>query len=336
MTDRATETIGRLRSHLASVEEAFPGAWAQMARFRRDRDHLGGWPDWCWCPMAAGIAVASHGQPIHTMTLEERLHWAAAGGVVTGLAAWRVGQGIYRFDPTLDRALDATDTSGTVPTEILYRLPEWCVYVLRTVPDPSHGGYGAFVWLEWDTQQHRAELRALLDVVSPDGHPGLQPNILHLGHPTVGEAVEATVTAALRNPAAGEFPFPAAEVAESMRATWEWLLPPLLYLAADDPDIADVDRPDRQPTRTKQTAGAARPTVWDVGYRIATALRAAEAAVEHGPTGPRRGPRPHIRRAHWHTYRVGPGRAETRIRWIHPTVIGGDQVVPTIHDEGTR
>jgi hypothetical protein len=32
-------------------------------------------------------------------------------------------------------------------------------------------------------------------------------------------------------------------------------------------------------------------------------------------------PRPHIRRAHWHTYRIGKGRAERRMRWLAPVAV---------------
>lgn len=68
------------------------------------------------------------------------------------------------------------------------------------------------------------------------------------------------------------------------------------------------------------------------------AMRAAHLATQTESTlgiteGGRARPRPHIRRAHWHTYRTGSGRTETTIKWVAPIPINitdGD-IIPTIH-----
>ena len=49
--------------------------------------------------------------------------------MVGALAAWRATQGIERFDPTIFEAVWDTPLTGELPTELLYRLPEWCCYV---------------------------------------------------------------------------------------------------------------------------------------------------------------------------------------------------------------
>jgi len=35
-------------------------------------------------------------------------------------------------------------------------------------------------------------------------------------------------------------------------------------------------------------------------------------------------PRAHIRRAHWHTYLVGAGRSERRLKWLPPIPVNVD------------
>ncbi|GAP34654.1 hypothetical protein ISF6_5362 [Piscinibacter sakaiensis] len=70
------------------------------------------------------------------------------------------------------------------------------------------------------------------------------------------------------------------------------------------------------------------PSTWDVGVRLGAALRQAYQAAETG-SGTHAGPRPHVRRAHWHTILSGPRQredgsviptAERRadLRWMPP------------------
>ncbi len=60
----------------------------------------------------------------------------------------------------------------------------------------------------------------------------------------------------------------------------------------------------------------------NVGIRIGAALRRAYAAesMDRDPGDERQPsrPRPHIRRAHWHTYHVGTGRTRSRLKWLSP------------------
>jgi hypothetical protein len=45
---------------------------------------------------------------------------------------------------------------------------------------------------------------------------------------------------------------------------------------------------------------------------------------------------PHVRRAHFHTYRVGPGRAGSVVKWLPPIPINmdGPSVRPSVHRVG--
>jgi hypothetical protein len=94
----------------------------------------------------------------------------------------------------------------------------------------------------------------------------------------------------------------------------------LTYLCSESPDIQP--RPGATP-RPRGSVGRAdkAPRIWDVGWRVGAALHAYHA---RGASGDGRGTpvRPHVRRAHWHTYRIGPGRTQSVIKWISPILVG--------------
>ena len=65
---------------------------------------------------------------------------------------------------------------------------------------------------------------------------------------------------------------------------------------------------------------ASEPRVWHVGEETGARLRQASAARRTPEE--RNAPRPHQRRAHWHTYRTGPRREGYLVRWLHPILVG--------------
>lgn len=155
--------------HLRSAAQLYPAAWAQLDAFWAvRRTELPDWPEWCFCPLAGSYAIVSGGG-------DNRLALDIVGDVsrIGALAAWRQTKGIYRFDPVLAENLLTTKLSGDLPVELLYRLPEWCVYV--ETPDHPHG---FFAHLEHDSNTGRAELRFLFDfpdwplVACRSGKPG--------------------------------------------------------------------------------------------------------------------------------------------------------------------
>src|SRR5208337_4031741 len=120
-------------------------------------------------------------------------------GILGALAAWRVTQGIYRFDPTTYDVLWKTPVTGDIPTEVLFHLPEWCVYI--PAPDQTWQGStlnGFFVHLECDMNDRRTELRLVLDVTGPGGDE-LVVMPIHLGKGGVTEGVEAMLKEAAPN-----------------------------------------------------------------------------------------------------------------------------------------
>ena len=80
---------------------------------------------------------------------------------------------------------------------------------------------------------------------------------------------------------------------------------------------------------------------WDVAVRVGNVIRSyqKESTNESVKAGSenRHSPRPHMRKGHWHRYRVGVGKKEIAIKWISPILVNGnkDSFIPVvIHKEG--
>lgn len=121
----------------------------------------------------------------------------------------------------------------------------------------------------------------------------------------------------------------AEEAAEGMSLLTRTGLAILTYIASE---TLDIER--HQPVRGKGRKGKARggagfpdgvdgeDVLWRVGYRIGAALS------QYGDTGSRksgvstgRTVAPHMRRAHLHTFRRGPGRSERFVKWLPPIAV---------------
>jgi hypothetical protein len=121
----------------------------------------------------------------------------------------------------------------------------------------------------------------------------------------------------------------------------------LLYLVSDKADISPegdsselrsrVVSNERRGIRNFQ-ASKVRP--WEVGFRIGAEIRAFEERSHESAmsTGTGSSMRPHVRRAHWHSFWTGPRdqpqERRKKVRWLPPTpvnVTSSDDLVPTMH-----
>ena len=116
-----------------------------------------------------------------------------------------------------------------------------------------------------------------------------------------------------------------------IRAARDMLLPPLslvLYLCSEAPELRGPDgeiftggRPSPQKTKAGwRSFPPDKVTRVAVGGDIARQIREAATTDE---AQPHKGPRPHIRRAHWHGYWLGPRAGDRRfeLRWIAPMAV---------------
>lgn len=94
------------------------------------------------------------------------------------------------------------------------------------------------------------------------------------------------------------------------------------YLSCEKPDIVEneVQKVIYRPSVKNRYSSVRK---WDVGVRYTTEYREreTETRTRHLTTG-RRPPRPHIRKAHWQVYRIGPGRKDSKVIWIAPVMVG--------------
>jgi len=194
----------RPREALFAIARKYPNAWKQVDEFRASRGKdIEQWPDWCFLPLAGAHAIVSNGS-LHKLDLLKVGDVSRLGA----LAAWRVTEGIYRFDPTVYEAVQNTAIERNIPCDVLYHMPEWCIYIetpnLTYLEEKLHG---VWVHLEWDANDGRHELRMLTD--TDDGE---FPIILHLGQWELKEAIRRALTESERN----GFPVAANQMLESM------------------------------------------------------------------------------------------------------------------------
>ena len=119
------------------------------------------------------------------------------------------------------------------------------------------------------------------------------------------------------------------------------LLSLVLYICSEIQDTVlnnkQVESGQRFPIPKKTKQGfrlfpPEKPSLYEVGFNIGRILRSPdnnESITDNSK------PRPHIRRAHWHTFLAGPRDSvrERRIKWLPPisvAVNGTDEITPRI------
>ena len=268
----------------------YPGIWKRLIEihFMKGRG-LPGWPDWCFIPIAGAYAVISGGGS--SRVPPKQIQDVAA---ITALSAWRLSQGIYCFDETVYRELLKTSLDGDLPVEILYRLPEWCIYV----ETPGMDWDGFFVHLEWDANSGRTELRFVFLA-----NKGFFIFPLHIEAGSLYDAVRAAVHGSKMQqaPFSG---FPHALVPnENIWDIVQKIRPCLALVIYLCSSTAEYKGPSPKPNKIKpkktkkglKLFPLPKPVIWKVGESVGTEIR---QAIERGNVQARTSPRPHIRRAH--------------------------------------
>lgn len=339
------------KKHLDYYSRIYPSAWKNVNKFRAGRGgDLPFWPEWCFLPLTGAYAIVSaeaESQGID-ITSPDGMPLINDVGIIGALAAWRITQGVYRFDKDVYAAVIDTPLAGDLPHNILYNLPELCVFI--ETPGLTFLGQplaGFFAYLEYDVPDGRKELRLVLDHTMPEHDtPRLISQVLHLGAWSLLESVERTMQEAERVSkdvlkAATSFQ---PGTAEYIQSGYMPLVSLLLYICSVNSEIGDGDRRPVRPKSKKTKKGQRmfpppQATTWNVGVRMGASLRRAkevsntsdtpdatlDTAIKH-----RSSPRPHVRRAHWHGYWTGPrdGDQQFVLKWAPPILVGGEEDMP--------
>lgn len=309
--------------------------WRLVDQMRATRAHE--WPRHTFLPFRRAASIAASEIPRHGYrpSAEALAHEACD---LTGYAAWRVTQGVFRFDATLTTALTQTPLTGDLPVSALTHLPHWCTYIetpgctMPLMDGNSTELHGFYAWIDWHPADQLVQLMLGLDSERP--FPELPVAVV----PLVGTLEESirTIHASWEDSyetgLVGRAPSP--EFVESGQRLAP-LIALLLYLCADNAEIGDGVTSPTKPQMTKTKNGLrmfapSAPTVWDVGVRVGAAIRHAEERERKIDyvTGDRSRPRAHIRRAHWATYWTGPRSSEQTlvVRWLPPIPVNVDDV----------
>ena len=122
----------RAVAHFNRLAKRFPALSRQVDTFLsgRGRD-LPDWPAWCLLPMAAWMAIATGGREPSGGKFDPMRNGQIAADMqqLAAIGAWRYSQGIYRVDADLLASLQGSVVKGSLPSEVLFRLPEWSLYV---------------------------------------------------------------------------------------------------------------------------------------------------------------------------------------------------------------
>jgi hypothetical protein len=273
--------------------------------------------------------------------------------MVVPLATWRATQGIYRIDPDVAEAVWNTPLEGQLPVELLFHLPEWCVYIETPGRRLSTGKRleGFFAHLNGGADAAEPELHLLLD--DPAGV--LHSVAVSLSAATLEEACRlASIDRAnyeekvcwsngVPEKIADEQLF--ATEPSAAAACLAPLLSVLLYLCSQSAEYRDSAGLAKAPGRPApvQTRKGMRifppdnPTIWETGYRMGASLRGAMKQALGETGGSRFSPSPHIRRAHWHSFwlgrRTNQGERRLALKWLPPipvALVTSEDLVPAI------
>jgi hypothetical protein len=316
-----------------------PGVWDKVRQFREGRAREPSkWPQWCYLPDAVAAEIL-YGEGCRLSESDR-----AAVSVLSALAAWRATQGIYRIHPALRDAVAQTPLTGPLPTELLYRLPEWCVYIeMEGAQWFSKPMQGFYAHLNYDRDRGRTELSLMID---SDYRFVPVPLPLKMGETLEASMLGAMAEASRRPGNVLNNAIVSEEVIQESRRRLEPFVSLVLYLCSQTAEYRDAKggmarQPAiPQPQRTRHGVKefpASTPRVWEVSYRLGDLLLRARAPSDAPASGTHASPRPHVRRAHWHTYLKGPRAQEQErvLRWLPPIAVGVedlDELIPVVRD----
>ena len=321
---------------LRDMTKKYPNAGRTADVFRSERGtKKPNWPLWCFLPLRGVMLIAAPG--MRTLTLDQQFDLIPLAAAL----AWRPGQDIVRFDRDVYDALGKTPLADDVPDDIFLRLPAWSLYIELY----HEAWHGVFVHLDYNTRTKGPELRMLF---LPKEPAMLMPVVLPLGRGSISAGFQAFQNEAERNldsqadavknlyaslSASMREENTAAELLHTNKLV-QHVLSLVLYLCSEHPEWKTTEKQEAKdrgphPAEPKKVKSGWRlfppdhPRIWTVGEETGIRIRAARSDKHEAHAGPR----PHIRRAHWHSYWTGkkvwkegetPIPQKVVVKWLPP------------------
>ena len=238
------------------------------------------------------------------------------------LEKWSKHKEVYKFDAELELAL-ADSENVELPIRILDRLP-FDTFYIEFAQDGifSSNFHGAFITVIKNGPGYTIlAQRVKDDYKSMFGSCCLVPTKNNTDAIFVFDKTSPSYSNTDRDKDWPEFTF--------------FMLNALLYLCANNSEIKENDgtKATYRPTgNVKNKYSEVRK--WDCGYRYGETIRASRNAKGETCEGVQKNrsekkrhlPCVHTRKAHWHHYWTGKGRTELILKWVAPTIVGGNRV----------
>ena len=323
-----------LNELIKEMVKEYPDIWELVKQFRKDKGKsLPDWEDWCYLPIAASIAIATRGD---SNKLIEVMCQKINPPLISALVGWRVTKGVYRFAPELYDTLINQSFEGKMPCEVLKRLPEWCIYIecIKDTYFCNKKLEGFLVYLDYDVNTKRSELRFVLFAQDKT----IFHYILHIGDWTVEESVNQVLKESEHQYEQLKKNEVLLNKVKEYKKTInsfsndkyedavndiKKILNLVLYLCADNVDIPKLPQHPKERVRLSGNVDVAKePKIWTVGERVSLFLKKHYYKSDSSKKGSSHSsPRPHIRKAHWHSFWTGKINSDSRkliVKWLPP------------------
>lgn len=319
----------------------YSGCWDMIEIFRESRKTGEiSWGDRCYVPIGGTQAIVKeHGGEIFMIDLNSENYKESITNatLMAAIAPWRRYKQIYTFKPELERALREQAYDCEIPVEIFDSLPYPGIYIQTTTFEDEDG---FFVHLEYDMNRNEYELR--LTIVQNGGR--INMSSVHLKeNGTIMDGLNEYLRVMKVNNC-GLVPEISDISAEMLYDDIAERIQLVLYLCAQnkevkpDPVQEKIVRTPKEPSMIKDKYREIRKFI--CGEEISEALKVYHRKINTtGETKESSGSqtlsnsiasspkRPHMRRAHWHHYRTGVGRANLILKWLPPMMIHEGEVM---------
>lgn len=223
------------------------------------------------------------------------------------------GMQVYEFDPDFAESILDEKWAELLP-EVIDYIPHYCFYIKLPFNSLSEGSVVSLSEMDELVNGY------MYDYSFADNGPGVYPmpghdmstivntgeRMVHLG----GFAIPKDFSMMLDDTPLGTYPR-------------DLFVNAVAYLCSANADIAAVYSPKKE--KRKNNGKKRSLATWhEVGYRIGAELRNYMRTVSERSKKTGRTVRPHMRRAHWHRYWIGPHDGERRLvlKWVAPTMVG--------------